>query len=113
MNDLQFAWRYNCLPRRCSVRLIRLPNEHPVCTIFIPRDPVNIINNVTGVLVVFPYNADICVHNSCGSRIFAYMSDLEQVFGSVAATFTTSTATRTITTSITTYTLLPDPFLLL
>jgi hypothetical protein len=28
MNDLQFAWRYQCLPIRCSGRLISLRNEH-------------------------------------------------------------------------------------
>jgi hypothetical protein len=28
MNDLQFAVRYQCLPIRCSGRLISLQNEH-------------------------------------------------------------------------------------
>jgi hypothetical protein len=28
MNDLQFAGRYQCLPIRCSGRLISMQNEH-------------------------------------------------------------------------------------
>jgi hypothetical protein len=31
MNNLQFAGRYQCLPIRCSVRLISLQKEHPIC----------------------------------------------------------------------------------
>jgi hypothetical protein len=30
MNDLQFVGRYQCLPIRCSGRLISLQNEHPI-----------------------------------------------------------------------------------
>jgi hypothetical protein len=30
MNDLQFAGTYQCLPIRCSGRLISLQNEHPI-----------------------------------------------------------------------------------
>jgi hypothetical protein len=30
MNDLQFAGRRQCLPIRCSGRLISLQNEHPI-----------------------------------------------------------------------------------
>jgi hypothetical protein len=30
MNDLQFAGRYQCLPVRCSGRVISLQNEHSI-----------------------------------------------------------------------------------
>jgi hypothetical protein len=32
MNDLQLAGRYQCLPIRCSGRLISLQNEHSIIT---------------------------------------------------------------------------------
>jgi hypothetical protein len=31
MNELQFAEGYQCLPIRCSGRLISLHNEHSIC----------------------------------------------------------------------------------
>jgi hypothetical protein len=60
MNDLQFVGRYQCLPIRCSGRLISLQNEHPIVFRFC---------NATKSVTLLKYNKTYLIHLKCSSNI--------------------------------------------
>jgi hypothetical protein len=50
MNDLQFDGRYQCLPIRCSGRLISLHNEHSIYVTEQSEEAATFVNSIPEVL---------------------------------------------------------------